>query len=509
MCNLSITLFERLDTSGRLPTPPGVVLRFLELTRRSDVPVREVAETISMDPMLAAKILRFVNSPMAGVSREVRSLQQAVTLLGVRSVNMMALSLAVVSPRAAVKCTGFDRDEYVMQSLACAAGARIIATALGAPAPQETFAAGLLSQIGRAVLAHGVPDEYAIPLREAKCAPRDLPELERAALGETYASVGGQLLQKWGLPEALCSAIAAFRDEPLAEGVSLPAILNAAEIAACVICPHGCSKPLTAEHFLKAVGGQFGVGRDCGLDMLTDIARDADAVRALLDMPAGRMRHPDEIENDVRERLTELNMAIHLENQTMSHQQADLLRRATTDALTGIGNRAAFDARLQLELDRRARGKAPLALLMIDVDHFKKLNDTYGHQAGDCVLHAVARVLDQSVRKVDYAARYGGEEFAIIAPGTDPAGALLLAERLRDAVAEAAINWEAQELRITVSIGVANSRDTDDGAAAALIRAADEQLYRAKTAGRNRVMSQSEAGPCRPPSARTCQALGA
>jgi diguanylate cyclase len=132
---------------------------------------------------------------------------------------------------------------------------------------------------------------------------------------------------------------------------------------------------------------------------------------------------------------------------------------------------------------------------MIDVDFFKKFNDSHGHQAGDRVLQTVARVLDENIRKVDYVARYGGEEFVVVAPTTSLDGLALLAERLRSAIESTALPWEGSILRITASIGVAvidNFTDVTE-AAVSLLRRADEHMYAAKCSGRNRVCTTASA----------------
>ncbi len=175
---------------------------------------------------------------------------------------------------------------------------------------------------------------------------------------------------------------------------------------------------------------------------------------------------------------------------------------ATTDPLTGVGNRAAFDARLALELERAARDGSEVGLLMIDADNFKRFNDTYGHQAGDRVLQAVARLFDENVRRVDYVARYGGEEFVVIAPSITKEGIACLAERLRAAVEANTLKWEGDNLHVTISIGVAIASGFHDvqAAAVSLIRAADANLYAAKCAGRNRV----SLGPTENPVLNAC-----
>ena len=124
---MSEQLFDRLRATGRLPTPPGVVLQLLELTRREDVSASEIADTLACDPALAAKILRFANSPMAGVSRVVTSLQRAVVLMGLRGVKMSALSFAVLGTGDGNPCRGFDQRQFGMQSVGCAVAARALA----------------------------------------------------------------------------------------------------------------------------------------------------------------------------------------------------------------------------------------------------------------------------------------------------------------------------------------------------------------------------------------------
>lgn len=177
--------------------------------------------------------------------------------------------------------------------------------------------------------------------------------------------------------------------------------------------------------------------------------------------------------------------AASIEN-VMLHERAE--HQAATDALTGLANRRQFEERLLAEVDRTRRFPAPLGLMMLDVDHFKNVNDRHGHQAGDDVLRAVAGTLAACARDVDVAARYGGEEMAVLLPGADVAGAMAAAERLRKAVEvldTGILDAAGEPVRVTVSVGVAalgeGPTDGDD-----LVAQADAALYRAKRAGRNR-----------------------
>jgi diguanylate cyclase (GGDEF)-like protein len=160
--------------------------------------------------------------------------------------------------------------------------------------------------------------------------------------------------------------------------------------------------------------------------------------------------------------------------------------QATTDSLTGLANRWTFDEELALEWRRAERVGDPLALILLDIDNFKTINDTQGHQAGDEVLRVVGQVLAASVRQVDLAARYGGEEFAVIVPETDLEGAIDLAERLRKALESEEIELQnGTRLSVTASFGATVKGDLPGGEK--LVAAADKLLYEAKRAGKNRV----------------------
>ena len=162
-------------------------------------------------------------------------------------------------------------------------------------------------------------------------------------------------------------------------------------------------------------------------------------------------------------------------------------RENTCDHLTGIANRRTFFDAAELELLRWRRAPRPLSLVMIDADHFKRINDRHGHAAGDAVLRNLAGLLTHTFRQVDVAARIGGEEFAVLLPSTPLGAALGVAERLRKAVAEAQVPFEGRSLRYTISAGVATMDDRVD-AIGELLKRADKALYAAKAAGRNLVM---------------------
>jgi diguanylate cyclase len=160
---------------------------------------------------------------------------------------------------------------------------------------------------------------------------------------------------------------------------------------------------------------------------------------------------------------------------------------SSRDALTGLANRRSFEAALGREIDRVARSGEPALLLLLDIDHFKRVNDTYGHASGDAVLRDVAGVLKAQTRADELAARYGGEEFAVVLPEADGDAARGCGERLRRAVEGHPFGFAGQPYAVTVSVGVGSAAAGEDPAPAGLIGRADQNLYEAKRAGRNRV----------------------
>ncbi len=162
----------------------------------------------------------------------------------------------------------------------------------------------------------------------------------------------------------------------------------------------------------------------------------------------------------------------------------EIYRLTTVDGLTQIFNRRYFEETLEREISRCNRYGRVMSLVLIDIDHFKQINDTYGHLAGDYILKQIASTIRTKIRREDIFARYGGEEFAIILPEIDGHNAHIFAEKIRRVVETTDFHFEEAKIPVTISIGVA-TLDPEEPSAAALIKRADERLYEAKAAGRN------------------------
>jgi two-component system cell cycle response regulator len=171
-------------------------------------------------------------------------------------------------------------------------------------------------------------------------------------------------------------------------------------------------------------------------------------------------------------------------------ENTNLYWQATTDRMTKLFSHHFFQQNLEEEIARAHRYGTTLSLIMIDIDHFKKFNDTYGHLQGDLIIKELAKILRGSVRNIDFTARYGGEEFAVILPEVKAEGAIIVAERIRKIVEQYSFPGEEGPLHVTVSIGVAEFKPTRMRSASQLIAEADKALYQSKEMGRNRITVQ-------------------
>ena len=195
------------------------------------------------------------------------------------------------------------------------------------------------------------------------------------------------------------------------------------------------------------------------------------------------------IQTDItEEKNIRLNLQREIELRKSMEEQLRYI--ATHDELSGMPNRRHFLQQADLELNRCHRYSRPLSIFVVDLDHFKTVNDQHGHAAGDAVIQAFARLCERTLRRQDIAARVGGEEFAVLLPETSLEDACVLAERLRQKLAAQPLDIEGKAILITASIGVMESAPSDTNILAMLARA-DKALYQAKEGGRNQVVSTS------------------
>jgi len=489
---------EVFSKADHMPSLPAVALEVLRLTQDEDSTIDELATCLSHDPALAAKILKLSNSSLFGMGQETTTLQRATMVLGLKTVKLMSLSFSLVGslPKSGAR-GGFDFGEYWRRSLIRSVAARSLARFTGSGLGDEAFLCGLLAHFGRLVMAQVLPQDYGILAEQEGGWPS--PESEESAFGFTSSDLCATLLKDWNVPEVIYMASGYWcRVDELPEDSpdeirELCLLMSLSALTERVLCDQEKGSALAAlNQQLAECNGHSAAEVDAFLIGLeSGITETADMLSVQL--PCGKSH--EEIMNEARQQIVavSLGQAAQLqrtsdERDRLAFEKERLKEKATTDKLTGLPNRAFFDEFLEAQILQRTRERVPLSLglVMIDIDHFKKFNDTHGHQAGDAVLAEVGRLLSQSTRKGDVAARYGGEEFAVIAPHTNPYNLRAMAERLRTAIEGAELSFDGTVLKVTASFGGACiSEFESEKDLKALVKLADSLLYRSKENGRN------------------------
>ncbi len=478
-------LVTTLRKLKRLPSPPGTALRVLELCRRDDTDVKEIADVLMADPALSGRLLRYANSSTMGSNREVASVRDAVLCLGLRTVKLTALGFSLATGME-TDCSGFDLKLFWTGSILTAIMARRFATYYETDR-EEAFTAGLLAGIGRLGLAYGLGETYAKVLKEAVGRSAPLHEVEQELMGTDHVDFGAELLAHWSLPARLVESVAnqlhpgsaTARTRPMAQAVH----------AAVKLAPLFLREPDISDEMKKdarkVIEADFKLDEAGWQTVADEILVDYHQVSNVFEIDLDQAELFD-LYAEAQEETTRVGIVAQLEKSEALAENKDLLRQATTDALTGIANRACFDERLKQLVAESARFNRTFALIMFDLDYFKVFNDTYGHATGDLALRRVAETVQMTLRDVDLLARYGGEEFMIIAPNTDQRGACTIAARTRKCVEDLVVHADGEELRVTISVGLALSCDYQNAPSVKqIISDVDRQLFISKNAGRN------------------------
>lgn len=663
--------FEELKSSGALPSPTGVGMRILEITRTDDYSVDEMADAIMSDPSLTGRILQLANNASVAGSESVTTVTGAIMRLGSSTVRTLALAFSLVSEREAGACRPFDYERYWSLSLARGVGAQVLADHTGVAKPEEAYICGLLCEVGMLALASVHSSRYGEILNTTAGASFDqLRKAEFEAFDIDHATVAECMLADWGLPSAFAESIGGFsRQRRVGEGPapveSLACLLRLADTIGCALLL-GETSPArrlrevgeqldrtrrvlgmeeaqfsalcnrvarqwrawgesleieTSEVSYDQVKAEIARGRDerpvdaattPGRGDVVSVSSPASAadsrsdgqrisVLAVDDDPVSLRlltRHmqnesfevtkaesgteglrkalrekpdilvidhemPDQnglevIEalrrsevgssmyillvtgNDSDEllikafdagvddfvpkpfrprllsarikagvRIANLSRKIERDHNTIREKNAELNRlnrrfrtASLTDPLTGLPNRRHCMDRLDAEWKAFARNEAPFAVIMLDIDRFKAVNDNHGHDVGDEVLQATSRAITGALRGEDEAFRLGGEEFMVLCRNARESDGAMVAERIRRAVEGNIVDSPGFEKAVTVSLGVAGARSGVESLMA-LLKAADEAVYQAKNAGRNRVQLAGAPAPAPDETSRT------
>lgn len=490
------TLFRN---SASLPSLHGVAVQIVRLANDRDADIRAVAEAISMDPALAGKVLRFVNSPMYAKQREVESLRQAIVIMGLNATMSLALSFSLVSSMREQEGTGLDYSQFWRRTLVAGVAAKVLGTMIDELAIEELFLAALLQDIGMLALDKGAPDFYAdLGAEQFDHEKLYAYEQQRLGDGQDHSDVGARLLEEWNLPERTVLAVKvshAPAEVPLED--SLGRFVRCVALGGMVADLFVGESP--EAQYVK-LGRQardlLEMDQDTVDEVLHRIASLIPDVESLFNFRFAQEKSPAAILEQAREALVIRNLEamrvvgeLRDTAESLQTHARNLEESSRRDALTGVYNRGYLETCLADAFERAERRRAPLTIVFADLDRFKTVNDTHGHPVGDRVLKAAAKLLKHGLRPKDVVTRYGGEEFVLVMPDSGGDEAKAVCERIVDAFrAYRHPVGPDRQLAVTVSLGIATHGEACRFASAEeLVRAADTAVYEAKVRGRDRV----------------------
>lgn len=492
-------LQAKLEACKTLPTLPAIASEIVRVCDDENADVQSLSALISKDPAIAAKILSMANTVMfVGRAGPSTTVNQAVSRLGKNSVMTLSLSFSLARLQPAAP-GAFDYPRFWKRSLISATAAACLAE-LTRVSREEAFLAGMFQDIGMLALQELLGDRYAAVLRPAGRDHLRLERLERETFDADHREVGIWLARKWRIPDYLVHTTRGSHN-PAAHDVSraFEGLVKAVALSGFIadIWTGGDDRAASTRQAAELARMWLDMNGETFTRVLTQVAKAVPELSRLFEIVMDASTLNGTLDQ-AREALVKVSLRSAHDAQEATTNVTKLVKekevaetQARRDALTGLFNRGHFDAQLTLAFKAARESQRPLSVVFCDVDHFKGVNDTYGHQVGDAVLQSAGKLLLRCARQLDVPARYGGEEFAIILPGTDRAGAALVAERLRKMLEKMDVPvGGGKVLQVTASFGCATLDDKfRPDSAAELLRAADEGVYNAKRAGRNRVIS--------------------
>jgi diguanylate cyclase (GGDEF)-like protein len=492
---------SHITSDLKLPSPPGIAVRILEAINKDESSYDELGRIIANDPALSMRILQAANSPFYALPSKADSIERAMAVLGVNALKNIALSF-VIAKELRVKSAGtFSFDFFWKRSVTAAVSAELIASLINRKS-DETFVTALLQDIGIVVMYLCKPDDYLKVIEEKKTSGDPIVTVENNIFGFNHQESGMEVLKAWGLPPTIYQPIGHhhFDQTKAADVPDQEMILMLSDKISAVY--HGNHSAEKINEIKELLATRYPVDETQIEATIDAVAERSVQAMSLFEIDPGKMKPFSLMLQEANEELGKLNLSyeylvIELKQAKETAEKlagelkaanSKLRELAFRDGLTGLFNHRYFQDFIEKELNRATRYKRAFSLIMLDIDHFKKINDVYGHPVGDTVLKEISSAIEQTVRNCDVVSRYGGEEFAVVLPETALKGAVILAERLRKKVEQLVIKASDENVQMTVSLGLTVwEPGLDVTHKAEIIDAADRALYKSKKTGRNKV----------------------
>ena len=482
-------IMQRLRTCTSFPTPPPVALQVLQLAQNPDIDLAKVADAVSADPAIAAKIMRIANSAMYARRRQSANLRQALITLGLNATLTLALSFTLVQALRKTTTDGFDFQAYWRRTVLSAAWGKLIANEVDRSDAEDIFLASLLQDLGMLVVFKLWPEVYEgiAPFRIDH--PR-ICQHEQNCIGTDHRAIGAALLKIWNMPEHLVRAVRHSHD-PAAAGVDgdenrefVRIVALSGELSDMWL---GTRSEVTARRVSEQAHRYLGITPKRLAQMFDLVQEQLPVAAELFQMDLYDPSQLQDITEAARETLMLHNVMLAKEKGLLEEENSELKTENVRDPLTNTHNRRYFEEALAREFETAAKHGWPLSVVFVDIDKFKSVNDGHGHQAGDAVLQAIAGLLRESLRDADIVARYGGDEFVLLLPGVDAAKADTVGTRICASARLRPIHAEGKRIQVTLSVGIATmDAQKKFESAKALVAAADSALYESKHNGRDR-----------------------
>jgi diguanylate cyclase (GGDEF)-like protein len=492
-----------LDNKVNLPSPPAIAVQILSTVQKEDFSLDDLEQIISADPALTSKMLRLANSSFYGLPSKVSNISRALAILGTNVIKNIALSFVIAADLRNGDESYFNFDYFWRRSVTTAVAAELVFEAIGEK-DEDIFVTALLQDIGILVMFLSQGDSYVDILKKAvNNDDVHLMQVEQEEYQFDHQYFGALLLEDWGIPKSITEPIR-YHHEPEKAPEDFKKKASILDVATLLSAIYSDKETVqNVKRLQDKLETFFSMDSDKTREILDKVATQSIEILNIFEIDPGDIKPYSQMLQEANDELGKLNLSYEQlvlqlkESKTKAEEFANELRHANDkleklafrDGLTDLYNHRYFQEILAKEILRVERYGRPLALLLFDIDHFKKVNDTYGHPAGDQVLINMAQAITKAVRPSDIIARYGGEEFAVILPETNFSGMKVFAERLRRCVAAISTDIQQHSIKITISCGGAHFSPGDDISPSSLINTADRALYMSKKNGRNMVTS--------------------